>query len=232
MDFNLNEMDHGGSRRPSRSSDRGNTANSQSPEKRNWIKQESAALLTKNLMLREKSKEDMFRIRSEQDRLRNQSREMRLQKWVERTKNSPFAVNLVAEDERIAEENKIRQREDRERRESIEKRKEKAKNEILIKALSEFSDLEALRREKRAILEEEQRLKALLALEKVTVHGKADRIVAERALKQRKSAQLDHRRSNYKDSLDKVIEEERVALMKKHSLSPQATSPVFHYTNL
>jgi hypothetical protein len=42
-------------------------------------------------------------------------------------------------------------------------------------ALSEFSDLEALRQEKRAIMEEEQRLKALLALEKTKTHGKADR---------------------------------------------------------
>ena len=39
---------------------------------------------------------------------------------------------------------------------------------ILRQALSEFSDLEALRKEKRAIMEEEQRLRALLSLEKVT----------------------------------------------------------------
>jgi hypothetical protein len=46
--------------------------------------------------------------------------------------------------------------------------------------LAEFSDLEALRREKRAIMEEEQRLKALLALEKAKTHGKADRYVMVR----------------------------------------------------
>lgn len=51
----------------------------------------------------------------------------------------------------------------------METRKEKAKNEIILKALSEFSDLEALRKEKRAIMEEEQRLKALLSLEKVSL---------------------------------------------------------------
>ena len=45
----------------------------------------------------------------------------------------------------------------------------------IIQVLSEFSDLEALRQEKKAIMEEEQRLKALLALEKTKTHGKTDR---------------------------------------------------------
>jgi len=57
----------------------------------------------------------------------------------------------------------------------LESRKEKAKNDIILRALSEFSDLEALRKEKRAIIEEEQRLRALLALEKTTQNKKADR---------------------------------------------------------
>lgn len=38
---------------------------------------------------------------------------------------------------------------------------------VCTQALGEFSDLEALRKEKRAIMDEEQRLKALLTLEKV-----------------------------------------------------------------
>lgn len=152
-------------------------------------------------------------------------REQRAKKWQEKTKNSPFAVNLVAEDERIFEENAIREQDESERRQRTQALKETAKNEILLKALGEFSELEALRREKRAILDEEQRLRALLALEKVpqfvilflvfltnsssmrsfinaflqvTVHGKADRLVAERAQKQRKDAKFEHRRSLYK----------------------------------
>lgn len=89
-----------------------------------------------------------------------------------------------------------------------------------LQALSEFSDLEALRKEKRAILEEEQRLRALLSLEKVTVTGKADRIVAERAQKERHEAKFAIRRKNYRDSLDNIMEEERKALMRKHGISP------------
>jgi hypothetical protein len=62
----------------------------------------------------------------------------------------------------------------------------------VLKALAEFSDLEALRREKRAILEEEQRLRALLALEMSNGGGnsKEDRLQARRAERQRKEAKV------------------------------------------
>ncbi len=55
----------------------------------------------------------------------------------------------------------------------------------MLRALQEESDLEALRREKRAIVEEERRLKALLDLEKTNSHGKLDRMAAIRAEKLR-----------------------------------------------
>jgi hypothetical protein len=109
----------------------------------------------------------MYENSLQHEKLIQENRDYRVKKWADKTKNSPFAVNLVAEDERIAEENQIRMKEEAERKKVINTRKEKAKNEIVLKALSEFSDLEALRREKRAILDEEQRLRALLSLEKV-----------------------------------------------------------------
>jgi hypothetical protein len=139
-----------------------------SPEKRDMLKKESELMFAKNLLVREKSKEQMFEKRLQHLRLNEHIRTERLSRWKEKTKHSPFAVNLVAEDERITEENRIRHMDEEERRSSIQQRKEKAKNEIILKALSEFSDLEALRREKRAIMDEEQRLKALLSLEKVS----------------------------------------------------------------
>lgn len=78
--------------------------------------------------------------------------------------------------------------------------------------------MEALRREKRAILEEEQRLKALLALEKSKKSGKESRMAAERAQKQRQQAKLEHRRSLYRDSLDLIIAEESTMLRRKHGV--------------
>lgn len=79
--------------------------------------------------------------------------------------------------------------------------------------------MEALRREKRAIMEEEQRLKALLTLEKVNEDKKSQRLLAESAQRQRHTAKLEHRRQLFRDSLDSVMQEEAVALRKKHGLS-------------
>lgn len=55
------------------------------------------------------------------------------EKWTKKLANSPFNVDLVAEDERIYEENRLRQEEDRLRQHQIHERKDKLKNEILLK---------------------------------------------------------------------------------------------------
>ena len=108
----------------------------------------------------------------------------------------------------------------------MEQRRSKAKNDIILKTLR-FSDLDALRREKRAIIEEEQRLRALLSLEKVTVDGKSDRLAAVRATRQRAEAKAQHRRDLYKASLDVVTAEESIALRKKHDLPLDGSSSEF-----
>jgi hypothetical protein len=187
-------------------------------ERKKWVKKESANILKNNLLAREKTKEEMFKERAVRLEIINKEREQRLGKWLTKTKTSPFAVDLVAEDERIYEENQIRMREEKEREENVNARKAKAKNDIILKALSEFSDLDALRREKRAIMEEEQRLRALLTLEKVTVDNKSDRLAAERAQRQRAAAKTIHRRDLYQDSLDQIVAEEEAHLREKHGL--------------
>lgn len=84
--------------------------------------------------------------------------------------------------------------------------------------MSEFSDLEALRREKRAILEEEHRLRALLALEKTNSVRKADRDAAKRALQRRHAAKAEHRREVFRNQLEEAILEENAAYRRKHNL--------------
>lgn len=106
-----------------------------SPEKRDWIRKESESILARNVLLREKTKEELYEKRIKHEKLVAISREQRLQRWVTKTKNSPFAVNLVAEDERISEENTIRTKEEQQRQRMIEMRKEKAKNEIILKVI-------------------------------------------------------------------------------------------------
>lgn len=106
-----------------------------SPDRIQWIKKESAMVLTKNSMVRDKTKEDMFLARKEKDLLAEAVREERSRVWQKRTKNSPFAVNLVAETERIYEENQIRMKEEQERRDRIDSRREKAKNDLILKVI-------------------------------------------------------------------------------------------------
>lgn len=62
-----------------------------------------------------------------------QNREERLKKWMKKTSKSPFAVDLVAEDERITEENRIRVAEEETRKRDAYMRRENAKNEIVLK---------------------------------------------------------------------------------------------------
>mmetsp|Transcript_12133 Transcript_12133/g.18322 ORF Transcript_12133/g.18322 Transcript_12133/m.18322 type:complete len:225 (+) Transcript_12133:61-735(+) len=205
----------------STSPDRHNTGGSSvrgSPEHRKFVEYESAMILSRNTMERDKLRAKYHEEQRKKEMKHNKVKEKRQEKWKKLTAKSPFAVDLVAEDERIQEENRIRVAEETARKQLAESRREKAKSEIILKALSEFSDLEALRQEKKAIMEEEQRLKALLALEKTKTHGKTDRLAAERAQRQRHAARGIHRRKEYKDSLDTVMKEEAVALRKKHAL--------------
>ena len=61
------------------------------------------------------------------------------------------------------------------------------------------------------------------------VSAKADRLIAERASRQRHAAKTATRRTVYKDSLDTVVEEESVALRKKHGLEGQSSVESFKY---
>ena len=118
--------------------------------------------------------------------------------WRRKMEKSPFLVDLLAENERIDEENRVRIRENLARERALSKRKEKVKNEIILKALAEASDLDALRAEKRLIANEEKRLKALLDLEKTNGHRKSDLLAAQRAERQRKQVHAEYRRQQKK----------------------------------
>jgi hypothetical protein len=189
-----------------------------SPERRNWVRRETAMIMSKNLVIRERTKELMTSAHLERTKANAEQREARMSKSLKKTASSPFAVDLAAEDERVAEENRIRTDDENMRSSRLNNRKEKAKNEIVLRALSEFSDLDALRREKRAIQEEEQRLRALLSLEKSSVSNKADRLAAERAQRQRRGAKLHERRQAYQESLSVILDEEQQALKRKFGI--------------
>jgi hypothetical protein len=104
-----------------------------SPDKRDWVRKESESILAKNILLRQKTKQIMYEKRLQHEKIIASNVTQRTTRWAEKTRNSPFAINLVAEDERIAEENQIRLKEESERRSLISSRKDKAKNEIILK---------------------------------------------------------------------------------------------------
>jgi hypothetical protein len=122
------------------------------------------------------------------------NRKQKMGEWQKKMKRSPFMVDLLAENERIDEENRIRLREEMRREKALSKQKSQVKNEIILKALAESSDLDALRSEKKAIQMEEKRLKALLDLEKTNAHRKEDLLTAQRAEKQRKMEVANYKR--------------------------------------
>lgn len=59
--------------------------------------------------------------------------ENRSLRWQEKTKNSPYAINLLAENERIMEETRIRANDFKAEITDVDDRTEKAKNDIIIR---------------------------------------------------------------------------------------------------
>ena len=136
------------------------------PDPRMAVRMESARIMSNRFMQRHEVKQQMLMRRENAiERILLQS-ERRRRHGGEKMERSPFLVDQVAENERIDEENRVRLAEEAAREQMLKARGAKIKNEIILKALAEASDLDGLRQEKRLIAIEEKRLKALLQLEK------------------------------------------------------------------
>jgi len=137
----------------------------------------------------------------------------------QKERRSPFLVDLVAENERIDEEYKVRMHQQVRRRKNRERRREEIKNKIILQALEESNDVDALRREKRKILEEEKRLKALIEIEKTKIaHRKEDRIAAVRAERNRLRVKRDDQRALNKGNIDEKNQQDLDDLRMKHNI--------------
>ena len=125
---------------------------------------------------------------------------------------SPFLVDLVAENERIHEEHRAR------KQKAIHKREE-TRDEQRLQAASRGNDqeLKNLRIEKRKIIDEEKRLKALLEIEKNNAHRKENRQAAVLAEKRRHDAKIEMRREK---NMQRLADKEAVRiklLVAKHT---------------
>lgn len=178
---------------------------------------------TAEIMSKKYLERDQVKLAMEQEerakrlnRIRN--RRQHIEKWQQKTSKSPFQVNLVADSERLDEEHRLRVAENARRSRELEKRTRQAKTEVILKALTETSDLELLRREKRAIIDEEKRLKALLDLEKTNSHRKLDLLAARNAEKKRRQEKEEYRRKQRQLELEdrerryKVLLKEKLAI--------------------
>lgn len=202
-------------------------------DRRKLAKVESAYILSKRFLERDQSMKRIKREQEEKLRRANQQREQRIQRWIKKTSRSPFLVDLVAEDERITEERKMRTRQFEEKTKRVKENTHQAKQNIILRALEETSELEALRREKREILEEERRLRALLSLEKSQANpestisqnqGNAQKmrvLASQRIYKQRKYAQKQKKREEYERELEAFRKEESQSLIRKHHVKPK-----------
>lgn len=185
---------------------------------------QSAQIMSKRFMQRDRMKQQYLDDKARSAYSRADHKTKKLTHWKHKTANSPFMVNLVAEGERIEEEHQVRIESETRRASEIDARQREAKQEIILRALQEDSELEALRREKRAIIEEERRLKALLDLEKTNVHRKQDRLAAARAEKQRHMAKREFRRREQMSALADIRHRETDALRLKHDTVPPPSS--------
>merc|ERR1719321_1042400 len=94
------------------------------------------------------------------------SRRERDERWTRKLQRSPFAVDLVAENQRIDEENRVRDHVELRKQKLMKARSREAHNAIFKRAVAESDELDLLRQEKRMLLENEKELKALRDVEK------------------------------------------------------------------
>lgn len=111
--------------------------NQLSPEKKQWVREESAKILSKNLFIRDRTRESIEYEKVERLQKKQDHRESLKEKWTSKTKRSPFAVNLVAESEKTTEEIEIRIKETEEKRKQTIVRREKAKNDLILNVSSQ-----------------------------------------------------------------------------------------------
>ena len=103
------------------------------PEKRRWVRHESSMIEAKNNVLRQRSIESTNHEKMIKDNALKESNENRTRRWLAKTKNSPYAINLVAEDERVQEEQKARTNDQKAEFIDSDDRREKAKNDIILR---------------------------------------------------------------------------------------------------
>mmetsp|Transcript_20521 Transcript_20521/g.44812 ORF Transcript_20521/g.44812 Transcript_20521/m.44812 type:complete len:280 (+) Transcript_20521:103-942(+) len=131
-------------------------------------REESTKIMSTRFAERDVVKSDLRRDRQLYlERLLTSQRD-RDERWSRKMQRSPFAVDLVAENQRIDEENRVRDHIELRRQRLLSKRSREAHNMIFKRATAETSanELHRLRADKRTLLQNERQLRALRDVER------------------------------------------------------------------
>jgi len=153
-------------------------------------REESTKIMSIRFAERDIVKNKMIRDRQDYQEKLISSQQDREERWKWKCKKSPFAVDLVAENQRIDEENRVRDHVEQRRQRLMARRNREAHNAIFKRATAEMDELDQLRAEKRMLLENERQLKALRDVEKS--NARTAQILQERRKQQleKQQAQL------------------------------------------
>lgn len=147
-------------------------------------REESTKIMSIRFAERDAVKTKMSRERQELKEQIVTSNHEREERWSRKLQKSPFAVDLVAENQRIDEENRVRDHVEQRRQRLMARRNREAHNAIFKRATAEMDELDQLRAEKRMLLENERQLKALRDVEKSNAR-------TAQILQSRRKAQLE-----------------------------------------
>lgn len=129
-------------------------------------REESTKIMSIRFAQRDAVKSDLRAERQHHLEKMGVSQRDRDERWTRKLQRSPFAVDLVAENQRIDEENRVRDHVDKRRNRLLNRRNREAHNAIFKRATAETDELDQLRKEKRMLLENERQLKALRDVER------------------------------------------------------------------
>lgn len=150
-------------------------------------REESTKIMSIRFAERDAVKSNLRKERQQyQEKLQSVQHE-REERWQRKLQKSPFAVDLVAENQRIDEENRVRDHVEQRRQRLMARRNREAHNAIFKRATAEMDELDQLRAEKRMLLENERQLKALRDVEKS--NARTAQILTERRKMQMKKQQ-------------------------------------------
>lgn len=144
-------------------------------------REESTKIMSLRCAQRNSVRDEMMREKRVFEELVSRTRRDRHERWTNKTQRSPFNVDLLAQHQRLDEESRVREQLESRKARLASRRDREAHNAIFKRAIQSSDELDLLRKEKRLLLENEKRLKAMRDLEKS--NARTEQILQQRRQK-------------------------------------------------